>query len=469
MDHGSKHSRRRLLKIAGLGGAAWISSAYGQELARPQRLEVGPVYLDADYKTLVQTAQDAYIWGYPLVQMGELFKMGRVYNQPMNRLIVARNTALGTYAPNIELLYGFAYLDVSQEPLVLSVPDTNGRYFSLQFLDFYSNPFTYISKRATGPKGGLYAIVGPDWRGKLPAGMKRISSPHNQLLMQSRTFTGGPEDMEAANAIQDNYRLSPLSKYPGGLAGPATASRPLLELWPMFRFESYGPQYFDLLSGQLAHYPPPKSDDALLARFAQIGIGPNQQPSRTKDDRLLQALRDGIRFGENKIVGSDFATHVNGWAVIYGVGPEIKDPVLRAFTNRLGAGYHTAQEGLYFLRMDGPDGKPLNGSKKYRLRFAAGALPPVIAFWTLSLMRPDSRPTDNPINRHSLAGHTKGLKYGADGSLELQIQHEQPAEGPANWLPAPPDGFRVTLRMYEPEDSAITGAYKPPELGIVES
>jgi hypothetical protein len=179
---------------------------------------------------------------------------------------------------------------------------------------------------------------------------------------------------------------------------------------------------------------------------------------------LLQALRDGIRRGEDRIASCDFTTRVNGWSVIYGVTSHIEDPVLRAFSNRLGSGFHTAEEGLYFMRMTGPDGKFLSGANKYRLRFAAGQLPPTYAFWTLSLMTPDSYVAKNDSNRYSISGHTEGLVYGKDGSLEIAIQHAQPPEGPSNWLPAPRDGFRLTIRLYEPKQPAIDGTYKVPDL-----
>jgi hypothetical protein len=277
----------------------------------------------------------------------------------------------------------------------------------------------------------------------------------------------GADDLDAVNALQNRYAFGALSSWPKGLTPSETlATRIEVQLEPMLRYESYGPQYYDLLGDRLASYPPSAEDSSPLKRFAEIGIGAGRHPSETKDLKMLQALRDGIRLGEDEIKSTDFSTTVNGWSVIYGVGPVIKNPVLRALTNRFGVGFHIAQEALYFMRMTGPDGKPLSGVNRYRLRFAAGNFPPVDAFWTLSLMKPDSLSFENPMHRYSIAGHTKGLVFDPDGSLDIAIQHEQPASGPANWLPAPPDAFRLTLRMYEPKDSAVDGTYKLPQVQI---
>jgi len=462
-----RETRRRFLLSASVGAVAWASTASAQEMARAPKIDFGPTFLSPEYRELMQIAEDAYIWGYPLVQIGEYFRFGQLYNEPINQMIVARDIALNTFAPNIELLYGMAYLDLRKEPLVVSVPDTNGRYYSLQFLDGFGNSFAYISKLTNNTKAGVYLLTGPTWRGKVPNGMTQIASPHDLILVQSRTFVGGAEDVAAANAIQDQYLLGPLSSYPHKLKGSVTQQHPLLAVVPMLRYESYGPAYFDILSERLAITPAPARDRDFVERLKKIGIAPGKRPSQTKDPQLLQALRDGIRRGEDRIAAADFTTRVNGWSVIYGVTSDIKDPVLRAFTNRLGSGFHTAEEGQYFIRMTGPDGKFLNGANKYRLRFAAHELPPVHAFWTLSLMTPDSYVAKNPSNRYSIAGHTEGLVYGKDGSLEIAIQHEQPPEGPANWLPAPKDGFRLTIRLYEPKQPSIDGTYKIPNLVMV--
>jgi hypothetical protein len=461
-------SRRQFLAVAGLGSLACAFGVAAQELARPQLVDVGPAFLDSAYRERVKIAQEAYIWGYSLVQMGEYWKIFSAFDQPVNRILVTRDyTVENGYAPNMEILYGFIYIDLSKEPQILSVPDTAGRYYSFQFLDAYGNIIAYVSKRTTATKAGAYILVGPQWQGNIPQTLNRISSPHNQVLCIIRTFVSGTDDLKAANAIQNRYAFGPLSRWPQGLIPSETlATRIEVQLEPMLRFQSFGPQYFDLLGDRLTHYPPSAEDSSSLEQFAKIGIGAGHHPSETKDLKMLQALRDGIRLGEDQIESSDFSTTVNGWSVIYGVGPVIKNPILRAFTNRFGAGFHIAQEGLYFMRMTGPDGKPLSGANRYRLRFAAGDFPPVNAFWTLSLMKPDSLSVDNPIHRYSIAGHTKGLVFDPDGSLDIAIQHEQPPSGPANWLPAPPDGFRLTLRMYEPKDSAVNGTYKPPQIQI---
>ena len=466
----TRRATRRLFLTGGaLGLTALASRTMAQELTRSQLFQVGPAMIDADYLEQVEISKDAYIWGYPLVNIGAFFNIHKRFDLPLNRWLVGRGKVIdNAYAPNIELLYGLLYMDVSDGPQILTVPDTNGRYYSLQFLDPYSNILTYLSKRTTNTKAGVYAVVGPDWKGKLPQGIMRISAPYNRVIGIARTFVAGPDDIEAANAVQDAYRMGTLSTYPNELTSSETISISLMvQLQPMLRYESYGPQYFDLLGQQLALFPPDPKDAARLERYAKIGIGPGLRPSLTQDARKLQVMRDGVRLGEAAIVGSDPFRHVNGWSVIDGTGLVTKNPVLRAFINRWGTGFHIAEEGLYFMRDTGPEKRPLTGANKYRLRFAPGQLPPVDAFWTLSVMKPNSMQIANPINRYSIASNTPGLVFGADGSLEILIQRVQPAEGIANWLPCGNDPFRLTLRLYQPKEIAATGGYNPPQLHIV--
>jgi hypothetical protein len=421
--------------------------------------------VSSDLQYLVGLAQEAYIWGYPLVQTGEYLRIGKSKNQPTNQIVLGPTILSEAYAPCIDVLYGFIFLDLTREPQVLSVPDTRGRHYSFQFIDTFGNVFAYVGSRATGTKAGTFVIVGPKCEVS-PQGMKTVVCPTNEVLVNIRTFVADEEDLVAANALTKEYALCALRDHPNGLRYPTVSTVPLYEIFPILRFGPLGEKYFDVLGDRLALKPLPPHEELSLKKFAVLGLDAGQHPTLSADKLLSQALREAIPLAERRLESCNFATPVNGWEVIYGITREIKDTQLRAFVNRFGCGYHTAEEALYFHCRVGPDNRRLNGANKYRLRFAKDNLPPVEAFWSLSLMDLDLIPVRNPINRFSIAGHTKGLVYGTDGSLEILIQPERPSSGTSNWLPSAQGDFFVTLRLYEPKKSAIDRTYNPPQLRI---
>jgi hypothetical protein len=173
-------------------------------------------------------------------------------------------------------------------------------------------------------------------------------------------------------------------------------------------------------------------------------------------------LRDAIPAADARIRKADYSTQSNGWTVNYKVTNFIKDPLLRAAVNRYGPGTHIAEEALYFGAR--PEGGPLSGANRYTLKFSEGGLPPVDAFWSLTLYGADFGLVANPINRYSIGDRTAGLNHGADGSLEIQIQNQSPEQGSSNWLPAPEGPYQLVLRTYQPKPALFNGDYKLPPL-----
>ena len=407
-------------------------------------------------------AQDAYIWGFPLVQTRWYFDLARQKNVAVNRfygkqhLSQPSDKAIG---PNIDTLYGFAWLDLAKEPQILRVPDTNDRYYCIQLIDAYANSFTYVGRRVTGTKQGTYAIVGPKWQGTLPAGVQRIEAPTNLVFAFTRTLVAGDADLPAAQKIQRQYALAPLSAYPPILP-PEEIADADLSLFPIPKFGTRGTDFFDDLAAGLVTAPPPADDLAYVRRFAKVGIESGGHPSQLQDPSVRSALRDAVPAADARIKKADYSTKLHGWSVNYKVTNFIKDPLLRAAVNQYGPATHIAQEALYFSAK--PEGAPLSGANKYFLKFNAGGLPPVDAFWSLTLYGADLFLVENPINRYSIGDRTAGLVYGPDGSLEIQIQNQAPARGTSNWLPAPAGPYHLILRTYQPKPALFNGDYKLP-------
>jgi len=443
--------------------------------------------LDKGEVTTTGLAAEAYIWALSPVLIKRYYEIARSVGAPLNRLTVEAQltdkpvqtnpdpSELQRHGGgNVDTLYGYAWIDLKQEPVVLQVPDANGRYYSFQLHDAYQNTFGYVSRRATGEIRGSYAFTGPDWKGRLPDGVKEIKCPTSLILAYARTLIQSPDDFSAAWAFQGEYLMGPLSAYPGGLTPPIQEEN-ALRVFPHLDFSNADATFFDEFCEILATYPPAPEDTEELRRFESIGIRPGVTPSR--DPRFDTILASGIAEGRKRLKDYGFALQtvpaVNGWHCRRNIVARIPDPMVRASLNRLGVGNLTVQEAIYGIASTGPDGARLNGRKTYRLRFPAGQFPPANGFWSMT-MYADSDTEDggftvveNPINRTSIGDRTVGLVYGADGSLEIQIQRDVPSEGAANWLPAPLGNFRLVLRTYEPSQAFIEGAYNLPPLTLV--
>jgi hypothetical protein len=199
-----------------------------------------------------------------------------------------------------------------------------------------------------------------------------------------------------------------------------------------------------------------------LNRFAKVGIKPGRRPSQSKDEKIISILRDAVPAADVRIKKANYSTTVNGWSGNTKVTNFIKDPLLRAAVNQYGPAAHIAEEALYFSAK--PESGPLNGANKYILKFPGGGLPPVDAFWSLTLYGSDFALVDNPIKRYAIGDRTAGLAYGPDGSLEIQVQNQAPEKGNANWLPSPTGAYQLILRTYQPKPALFNGSYKLPPL-----
>jgi hypothetical protein len=448
---------RRFLQMSGFTGHQEnLKSEDTQSSANPQE----------QFNRALRIGTQAYIWGYSLVVLKRtLRKLAGRREDLLNQFIRAERLATpeskAVVSPNNDTLFASAWLDLRQGPIILHVPDTQGRYYSVQLMDAYTNTFAYVGRRVTGTKEGNYAIVGSAWESTLPTGVKQIKSPTNTVWCLARTLVEGEDDLPVARALQQQYTLTPLSAY-------NTTSAPQVPLNAIAQADaSSSLQFYDELGAALQDDLPPEDESSLLSLFAQVGIGPHRRPSKeVKDpvilDGLKQAISEGDRLIDQKV--SNLGTMVNGWTVNYTIGNFGKDYLLRAATAKTGLAANTAEESLYFTAQVDATGKPLSGANKYVLRFDADHLPPVDAFWSLTMYGLNRFLVANPLNRYAISDRTKGLQYNADGSLDIYIQHEVPVGKESNWLPTPAEGFSLMLRAYEPRAELLTGAYKVPPM-----
>ena len=466
MSESSGFSRRRFLQMSGLTAAGFgvALSAHQQNLKAETAQDTANAKEQFDCALHIGT--QAYIWGYSLVVLKRTLRNLAVKRGvPLNQFIRAERLATpeskAVVSPNNDTLYASAWLYLRQKPIILHVPDTQGCYYSVQLMDAYTNTFAYVGRRVTGTKEGNYAIAGPSWQGTLPTGVKLIKSPTNTIWSLVRILVDGEDDLPAVRALQQQYTLTPLSAYGGGITPQQQVPPDLKTQAEAFN----GLQFYDELSAALQDDLPPEDEYPLLKLLTQVGIGPNLHPSQeVKDqatiDGLKQAILEGDRLIDQKVLNR--GTRVNGWTLDYKLGNYGKDYLLRAAVAKAGLGANTPEESVYFQAHVDATGKPLSGANRYVLRFDTGRLPPVDAFWSLTLYGLNRFFVANPLNRYSIGDRTKGLQYNADGSLDIYIQHEVPVGKESNWLPAPADGFYLSIRAYQPRAELLTGAYKVP-------
>lgn len=414
-----------------------------------------------------QIGAEAYVYGLALLDEQRV-----IDNFPANHLISV--TQLSTPAerlvpaPNVDTLYTVARLDLSDGPLVVHVPEEDGRYYVLQFLDAYTNTFAYIGRRVTGTHPGNFAIVGPGWRGRLPAGVKRIQAPTPTVWLLGRTLVQRPSDLERVNQIQHGYTLTPLSAFGGPPLAALFVASSTLEPKPLPR----GLAFYDAVGAAMKQNPPPRSERALLRQFARVGIGPGLSPST---ERLSTATREGLLAGlvegsgrlaryASRLQSASERAH-NGWLVPpKATGDYGTNYLLRAYVAGSALGANVPAEAIYPFAFVDRKLAPLSGRHRYVLRFAAGELPPVNAFWSLTLYDQQLFLVPNPIDRYAIGNRTPGLRRNRDGSLDILIQHSPPRHNRSNWLPAPSGRFALALRLYQPKPSALRGAWPLPSL-----
>ncbi|MBR0793716.1 DUF1254 domain-containing protein [Bradyrhizobium manausense] len=467
---------RRNLLSAGLGSA--ISALM---LSAGRADHDGPLLSAIEGGEDFWLATDAYVFGYPLVTMEitrrVVTNMASVEGTrgPMGQFVKLRTYPDANFkdvtAPNADTLYTTAWIDVGDEPWVLSIPDMKDRYFLFPMLDGWTNVFQVPGKRTTGTKAQTYAITGPGWKGTLPAGVKEYKSSTSIVWILGRIYcTGTQEDYAAVHAAQDEFKLVPLSAYGKAYTPPPGKVDPSIDMKTAVRDQVNrmdAAAYFSLLAQLMKRNPPAAADAAELAKFAKIGLVPGKDFDASKLDavfakRIPQVAFDRImiQFKVNKAI-----RNVNGWAFDSQTGVYGTDYLNRALITAIGLGANRIQDACYPTSQKDNDGKDYVGSNKYVMRFPKGQLPPVGGFWSLTMYDEKYFFVANPINRYSISAR-QSLKPNPDGTIDLYIQKDSPGtDKESNWLPAPAGKFVLMLRMYWPNEKApsiINGSWSPP-------
>lgn len=368
---------------------------------------------------------------------------------------------------NVDTLYSFAFLDVTAEPMILSVPDTHGRYYLMPLIDTWTNVFASPGKRTTGTKAGHFAITGPGWTGTLPKGVTEYKSPTNVVMIGGRTQANGPADYPAVHAIQKQYKLTPLSAWGKPYTPPAGKVDPGVDMSPPVEqvAKMSAATYFKTLATLLKSTPPPPADAPAVAQLAKIGIVPGQDFDMGKvDPAVARGLEKSVETALAKLqaAAKESGKPVNGWNMLpMNLGDYGTDYGLRAVIALIGFGANLAADAIYPSAFVDADGKPLDGANRYVLHFDKGQTPPAHAFWSLTMYNAQSFFVENPINRYDIAAWMP-LKRNKDGSLDVYIQRDSPGKAKeSNWLPAPEGEFSVTMRIYWPKPEALDGTWKP--------
>jgi len=368
--------------------------------------------------------------------------------------------------PNNDALYSLAWVDLRDGPVILSHPDMGDRYFTFELASFTSDNFSYVGQRATGSGAGDFAIRGPGWDGELPAHVRATRlSLTAWIMVLGRTLVGGPDDLPAAHALQDQYRITSLTRWG---KDPATIPERRDVYAPTPAAENpLGP--WMTLNAMLAENPPPTHHGVLLKQFARIGIGPGldveAQPPSVKQG-LTRAAAVGTALLHQQFRSGDWATLVNGWRYPPAEEGRFNDDFLRRAADQSLAGIaaNDPAEAVYLVTFDDADGATLVAGARYELHFAADELPPVKAFWSLTAYGSDMNLIPNPANRFAIGDRTPGLRRDPDGGLTIHLQPAPPgATGEPNWLPTSAEQpWFLILRLYHPHPEVIAAQWKCP-------
>jgi hypothetical protein len=425
-------------------------------------------------------AVDAYLYFYSLITMDVTRRQStniepgkELAKGPMNMFV-----SVPTYPPadmklvvrpNFDTLYSIAWLDLTKEPMVVSAPDTGGRYYLLPMLDMWSDVFASPGWRTTGTQAGNFLITPPGWSGTVPAGMTQIAAPTPMVWIIGRTKTDGPSDYDAVHKIQDGYKVTPLSQWGKAPVPPTVTIDPSVDMKtpPKVQVDSMPAEKFFAYAAELLKVNPPHiTDQPIIARLKRIGFEAGKSYDASKlDPAIRNALASAPEEARQLMAWKipTLARVANGWSMntdtmgVYG-----NYYLKRAIIAQYGLGANLPEDAIYPVNLADESGKPLDGANKYTLHFDKGGAPPAAAFWSITLYDDAGFQVANALNRFAVSSWMP-FKYNADGSLDLYFQNESPgADKEANWLPAPKGAFNLLMRLYAPKSEALTGKWNPP-------
>jgi hypothetical protein len=426
---------------------------------------------------------DAYLYFYPLVTMdvtrrqltnvsAEDSEIGGAPNAFKNVQAFPSADMRAVVRPNFDTLYSSGWLDLTKEPVVVSVPDTGGRYYLLPMLDMWTDVFASPGWRTTGTAAANFLVTPPGWRieSGLPEDMQHIAAPTPYVWVIGRTKTDGPADYDAVHKIQDGYKITPLSQWGKPPVAPEGTVDPSVDMKtpPKVQVDTMpGDRYFAYAAELLKLQPPHITDEPIIARLKRIGFEAGKSFDFGSAPAAVQKGLAAAPAAAQKLMlwkAPTLARVVNGWSMntdtmgVYG-----NYYLKRAMVAQLGLGANLAEDAVYPLNLADAAGKPLDGAAGgYTLHFAKDEMPPAAAFWSVTLYDNEGFQVANPLNRFALSSWMP-FKANADGSLDLYFQNASPgADKEANWLPAPKGPFTLTMRIYAPKREVLTGEWNPP-------
>jgi hypothetical protein len=429
---------------------------------------------------------NAYVYGFPLVMMDLTREASTAvptageFTAPGNQFSVMTHYPDASFRAvartGLDTLFACAWADLDKEPLVLSVPDTGERYYVIALFDMWSNVFASIGKRTTGTGAAHFLIAGPRWQGTAPADVKgTYRSPTRWVWVNGQMQANGPADYDAVNALQKQYRLTPLNAWGQAWEPPAEVPVPAgtdATTPPMERLKKMNASaYFGRIARLMKDNPPSPADGPVLEKLKAIGIVPGKDfDISTVDTRTAKGLERAMGTLAILEKGVKKLTTENGWIVMpKNMGDYGADYQTRAGIALVGLGAIQPKDVTYPTAFLDGDDKPLDAAHRYVLHFDAGKTPPTNVTWSLSAYDPDGFYVPNALNRFNLAAWMP-LKKNTDGSLDLYIQSDSPGpDKESNWLPAPKSGpFNLTVRNYWPKEDVLAGTYKLPPVRKVQ-
>jgi len=422
---------------------------------------------------------DAYLYFYPLVTM-EITRR-QLTNQepgpgslggPMNRFanIPAFPSAdmKAVVRPNFDTLYSSGWLDLTKEPVVVSVPDTGGRYYLLPMLDMWTDVFASPGWRTTGTAADNFLVTPPGWTGTVPPNFTHIDAPTPYVWIIGRTKTDGPADYDAVHKIQAGYKITPLSQWGKESVPPEVKIDPSVDMKtpPKKQVDTMpADKYLALAAEILKLQPPHITDQPIIARLKRVGLEVGKSFDLNAADPAVKkglesAPADAQALMQWKV--QTLARVVNNWSMNTDtMGAYGNYYLKRAIVAQLGLGANLPADAIYPLNLGDSEGKPLDGANTYTIHFDKDQAPPAQAFWSITLYDPEGFQVANPINRFAVSSWMP-FKYNPDGSLDLYFQNESPGpDKEANWLPAPKGPYNLTMRLYAPKSEALTGKWNP--------
>ncbi|CAN7334269.1 DUF1254 domain-containing protein [Pseudomonas umsongensis] len=445
---------------------------------------VFPLVSQAQSKITAEEAHaigvDAYVYFYPLLTMDITRKQftniepGKEFGKgPMNMFVSVPEYPpadfKGVVRSNFDTLYSIAWLDLTKEPLVIAAPDTAGRFYLLPMLDMWSDVFASPGWRTTGTGAAQFLVTPPGWTGTVPAGLNHLPAPTPFVWVIGRTKTDGAADYAAVHKIQAGYTVTPLSRLGKGAEPVSVKIDPAVDMKtpPKIQVDTMSAaDYFAYAAELLKVHPAHGTDQPLLAQIKRIGIEPGKSFSMDALDPEIKAALETAPKDAQALMAwkvPTLARVVNGWSMntdtmgVYG-----NYYLKRAIVAQVGLGANLPEDAIYPLNIGDVNGNALDGAHKYVLHFAKDEVPPVNAFWSITLYDPEGFQVGNELNRFAVSSWMP-FKNNADGSLDIYFQNENPGKDlEANWLPAPKGPFNLTMRLYGPKSEALNGKWNPP-------